>query len=1077
MAKILVVDDNATNRSLLTTLLESQGHQVFAAADGLEALALARERLPALIISDILMPTMDGYGLVRQLREDPQLAATHVVFYTAHYHEREARNLAEHLGVARILLKPCEPEEILRCTQQVLAGEPAVQQPPPAAEFDREHLRLMTDKLSEKADALQRVNSSLAALLDLNLHLASEHDPRRLLEEVCRGARELIGAQYAFLSVRDKNGGDAVLYMHSGIDASIVEPHGPVNIETGPLARITSALKPCRFRNDGGDPSALGLPAGYPPAHCLLAAPVVSLNSHHGWVWLVNKVGASSFDSQDERILGILAAQVGRIYENGSLYLQVQRHAESLLLEMAEHERAAAQLRDSEERFRQLAENIQDVFWISSPDHAEIIYVSPAYEAIWGRSRQSLYASPGDWQQAILPEDQARLQSALDETVGGTTRYVSEYRIRSSDGSVRWILDRGFPVLDSRGAPYRLVGVAKDVTEQKQAEAQIQRLNRVYAVLSGINSLIVRAATRTELFKEACRLAVEDGQFRMAWAGWVDERTAQIQTSAWAGDSPDLVESGLLQIHPGAAETLMSRAMQLQRAEICNDLAVADVMLVPRCKEMLSRGYRAMVVLPLLLAGKSSGCLVFVAGEAELFDPQEMRLLNELAGDVSFALDHIQKSERINYLAYYDALTGLANRTFFHERLSQHATAAARAKRNFALVILDIERLGLINDTLGRQAGDELLKQVAERFVNCVGDAADIGRIGPDHFAVVIAEAGAGPEVMRTVEDWLRRSLGSPFSLAGSEVSMSARAGIALFPDDGEDADVLLRNADAALKKAKAGSEQCLFYTQQLSERVSERLALETKLRKALEKEEFVLHYQPKVDVESRQLEGVEALLRWQSPDLGLVPPGRFIPLLEETGLIIEVGAWAMRQANLDRGRWLEQRLPAPRVAVNLSMVQLRKKDIVHSISNLLKLAGAEHGLDVEITESMIMDDAETSIGKLRAIRSLGVNIALDDFGTGYSSLAYLAKLPVQALKIDRSFIAAMLDDPAAMTLVQTMISLAHSLRMHVIAEGVESEEQAKILRLLRCDQMQGYLISKPVTFDEMTAKLTRTRT
>lgn len=1076
MAKVLIVDDNTTNRSLLVTLLGYQGHQAFEAADGAEGLALARQQRPALIISDILMPTMDGYEFVRQLRTDPQLAHSQVVFYTAHYHEREARNLAEHLGVARILLKPCEPQEILRVIEQVLAGEPPPQKPPVAAQFERDHLRLMTDKLSQKADDLQRVNSSLAALLDLNLHLASEHDPRVLLEEVLRGARELIGARYAFLNVRDKGDGDAVLYMHSGIDASLVEPHGPVHIETGPLAQILSAHKPCRFRNSGADPKALGLPAAYPPADCLLAAPVVSLSSHYGWVWLVNKVGASSFDSQDERILGILAAQVGRIYENGTLYLQVQRYAESLLLEMAERERAGAQLRDSEERFRQLAENIHDVFWISSPDHSEIIYVSPAYEAIWGRSRQSLYDSPADWTQAILPEDQQRLQSALDETMGGTSRYVSEYRIRRPDGSVRWILDRGFPVLDGHGATYRAVGVAKDVTEQKEAEAQIQKLNRVYAVLSGINSLIVRAASRTQLFNEACRLAVEHGRFRMAWAGWVDERTAQIRTFAWAGDSPDLVESGLLQADPGEGATLMSRALQLQRAEICNDLAAADAALVPRRNEMLGRGYRAMVVLPLLLAGKAAGCLVFVAGEAELFDPEEMRLLNELAGDVSFALDHIQKSERINYLAYYDALTGLANRTLFHERLSQHTTTAARAKGNFALVVIDLERLGMINDTFGRQAGDELLKQVAERLVACIGDAADMGRTGPDHFAVVIAEARAGAEVIRTVEDWLHRSLGSPFSIAGNEVSVSARAGIALFPDDGEDADILLRNADAALKKAKAGSERCLFYTYQLSERVSGRLALETKLRKALEREEFVLHYQPKVDVESRQVEGVEALLRWQSPDLGLVPPGRFIPLLEETGLIIEVGAWAMRQANLDRARWLEQRLPAPRIAVNLSMVQLRRKDIVQSISNLLRVAGAQPGLDIEITESMIMEDAEASIAKLRAIRSLGINIALDDFGTGYSSLAYLAKLPVQALKIDRSFINAMLDDPAAMTLVQTMISLAHSLRMHVVAEGVESEEQAKILRLLRCDQMQGYLISKPVPFEEMTAKLTRSR-
>jgi EAL domain-containing protein (putative c-di-GMP-specific phosphodiesterase class I) len=230
------------------------------------------------------------------------------------------------------------------------------------------------------------------------------------------------------------------------------------------------------------------------------------------------------------------------------------------------------------------------------------------------------------------------------------------------------------------------------------------------------------------------------------------------------------------------------------------------------------------------------------------------------------------------------------------------------------------------------------------------------------------------------------------------------------------------------------------------------------------------------VDVEARRLEGVEALIRWQHPELGLVAPMKFIPLLEETGMIIEVGTWALRQASLDRALWRERRLNAPRIAVNVSTVQLQRSDFVRTVANVLKLSGNDAGLDIEVTESLIMNDPDGNIAKLRAVRDLGVRIAIDDFGTGYSSLAYLTRLPAQLLKIDRSFIISMLDDPGAMTLVSTIISLAHSLKLQVVAEGVESEEQAKFLRLLRCDQMQGYLISKPLSCEDMTAYLARSR-
>jgi EAL domain-containing protein (putative c-di-GMP-specific phosphodiesterase class I) len=259
---------------------------------------------------------------------------------------------------------------------------------------------------------------------------------------------------------------------------------------------------------------------------------------------------------------------------------------------------------------------------------------------------------------------------------------------------------------------------------------------------------------------------------------------------------------------------------------------------------------------------------------------------------------------------------------------------------------------------------------------------------------------------------------------------------------------------------------------------------METRLRYALENQEFVLHYQPKFDVETRGVEGVEALIRWESPELGLLPPAKFIPLMEETGMIVDVGAWVMQQASIDRSSWLKQGLPAPRIAVNVSTVQLRRPNFVeivqcvvdgaHAAGNGARARGA--GIDIEVTESLLVEGAEVNMAKLRTIRDLGVGIAIDDFGTGYSSLGYLAKLPVECLKIDRSFTTSMLDDPSAMMLVSTMITLAHSLKLKVVAEGVESEEQAKFLRLLRCDQMQGYLMSKPLPYGEMTELLRRSK-
>lgn len=1077
MAKVLLVDDNDINRELLTEVLSSQGHEVLEASHGAQALAVLRAEQPALLISDVLMPSMDGYELVRQIRDDPALARIEVIFHTAHFQDDGARELARACGVTRWLLKPCTPEEILAAVGDALDSAPA---PAPAlavdADFDREHLRVLTDKLSHKVDELAVANQRLSALIELNVHLASEFDPASLLERVCRQARHLFAATYAVVCVRERTDGAPEYVSTAGIDAVVATQLPRPDVD---VARFRSAIShnvPLRQRDLGGDPVAAGLPAGYPPAHNSLMAPITSLARTHGWICLVDKVGAEAFTDEDERLLGTLAAQTGRIYENRNLVVELRRYAAQLQFESADRQRAIVNLGESEQRFRQLAENIRDVFFLTNADNTKVLYVSPAYEEISGRSCASLYAKPDSWLGAIHPEDKAGLIAGAQGRVASGSAHF-EYRIVRPDGSIRWIRARGFPIRDESGEVYRIAGLAEDITERRQAEDRIRRLNRVHAVLSGINALIVRVRTRDELFSGACRIAVEQGLLRFAWIGLLELGARELKPMASAGPDPrldgfdPLAHSDTLP----AGSSLVYAAARMRRTIVCNDTLAFDATRVDSAV-MRERGLRAAAAFPLASGRRVFGVLALYADERGFFDAEELHLLDELAGDIVFALEHIEKEERLHYLAYYDALTNLANRELFQERLAQAVSAAAHGHRRLAVVTLDIERFKFVNDTYGRAAGDDLLRLLALRLTECLGGTSELGRIAADQFAIIMTEAENDGEVLRQLQRWTSACFSAPFHLEKAELRVAARAGIALYPIDGSDGDALLANAEAALHKAKAGGDRHRFYTQQITERVAQKVALESLLRRALDDQEFVLHYQPVVSVATRRLVGLEALLRWQSPELGLVQPGHFMALLEETGLIVAVGAWTLQQAVRDRGEWARHHADVPRVSVNLSAIELSDPHFVESTRQALSADGSapggNAGIDFEVTESRVMENVLDHITQLEALRGFGANLAIDDFGTGYSSLAYLARLPVQTLKIDQSFVQTMLDEPSTMTLVQTMISLAHSLRLRVVAEGVETEDQARILRLLRCDEMQGFLISQAVPGPAVAALL-----
>ncbi len=677
----------------------------------------------------------------------------------------------------------------------------------------------------------------------------------------------------------------------------------------------------------------------------------------------------------------------------------------------------------------------------------------------------------------IVPPERLEEEATILERLRRGER-VSHFETvrRRKNGSLIDVSLTISPILDSHGNIIGASKIARDITERKRADLKIRHLNRVYAVLSSINSLIVRVGNRQELFRETCRIAVDSGNFRLAWLGIVEQSATRLTVVAWHGMDEDYISRiplGLLDSgSPGSG--LAGSAVATGKPVICNDIAQDERILLK--SESAERGIRSTAYLPLLTGETVVGVLALYSGETGFFDAAELRLLLELAGDIAFALDHIEKANRVDYLAFYDPLTGLANRALFVERLGQQMLAAQAAHEEIFLVLANVERFRTVNDSLGRQAGDALLKLLGERLSLVAGNSRS-ARLTGDAFAILLQDFGGRSGLEQTLGLMWGEIFGKPFHIAGADVNVSARAGIAVFPADSSDAERLLTCAEAALRRAKETGETYVFHAPEMAARSAERRTLETRLRRALEREEFVLHYQPKLELQSRHIAGVEGLLRWQSPDLGLVAPLRFIPMLEETGLILEVGAWVLAQAVRDHQRWVERGIAPPRVAVNVSPIQLRRRDFVDTVSAALAGAAVSPGIDLEITESLLMESVEESIRKLRELRELGISIAIDDFGTGYSSLSYLTRLPVQALKIDRSFILAMSEDPDTTTLVQTVISLAHSLNLRVIAEGVETIEQSKLLRLLRCDEIQGYLISRPLPFEEITAMLEGTAT
>ncbi len=734
----------------------------------------------------------------------------------------------------------------------------------------------------------------------------------------------------------------------------------------------------------------------------------------------------------------------------------------------AAQRRSELQLRDNERRLRDTVETSQDWIW-ELDAQGRFRFCSGAVSRILGYEPEELI---GKQFSSYLHEDERGAAARLLPTATQPQLTGAVARWRTTDGQVRWLESNAIVILDDARSIVGYRGADRDITARREQEARLERLTRTYRMLSSTSSAMLRLHDRGELMREVCRIAVQQGGYERAVISLIDPPTKVLRPRAGAGVDSELLQQFDRSLFDPQSERMLERTMRSGLRIICNDLR-AEGRSFPQGNLLVASGYRAFAALPLVIDGTPVGVLTLFSNLQDVFDRAELGLLLELTANVSFALKYLEKDEALQFLSYFDGLTGLAKRSIFCQRLAQLLkTDPMEVGR--AVIAFDVQKLSAINDSFGRYVGDRLLENIAARIKKAY-DSESAAYLGGGSFAVTFPHRDKGNDTGSISLNPTTRLFAEPLIVDGQELRPAVRAGIAFYPNDADSAESLVQNAEAALKAAREDNERYMLYGLVRQRPTTRSVALEARLAGALSREELLLHYQPKIDIVSGEITGLEALLRWQDAQEGLVPPSLFIPLLERSGAIAEVGDWVLAQSLSDMRRWQEAGLGKLRVAVNVSPLQLRRRDFVERMMAAITSCSIKPvSVDIEITESTVMQDIELSIRKLADLRQAGVGVAIDDFGTGYSSLRLLERLPVDTLKIDLSFIRAMSTSPNGATLVSTIVALAGAFGMRSIAEGVENVDQLKTLRHLRCDEAQGYLFSRPVPAHEVPAVLSR---
>lgn len=612
---------------------------------------------------------------------------------------------------------------------------------------------------------------------------------------------------------------------------------------------------------------------------------------------------------------------------------------------------------------------------------------------------------------------------------------------------------------------------------RRDSEREQENLNRMYVALSATNEAIMRGQTRDELLGRVCDAAVLGGKFTSTTIALAQPGSEFLEIVASRGRNADRVLTTRFSTsaaHP-QGRGLTGTAFRTRQPCIAHDFLGHDG--TRHWHKLASGGgTKSGAAFPLLKGDTVVGVILFLSAEHDIFTQPMVDLLARLAENISFALANFERVEekrraerQISFLARHDPLTGLPNRATFNHLIEAAVKEARASCSELAVLFVDLDRFKVVNDSLGHAAGDRLLKEVGRRLRACTRPGDVVARLGGDEF-VVLLKASAGDGSIAKAAGRILRAMARPVSLHGHECQVMTSIGIARFPADGLDGDELIKNADLAMYAAKQeGKNNFRFFTHQAALHSVERLSLEADLRRAVEQNQLRLHYQPKCGTMNGRLSGVEALLRWHHPTLGEQPPMKFIPLAEESGMIIPIGRWVLKTACEQNMAWQEMGFPPMSMAVNLSPRQFLDPDLLKDLDVALRLAGMRPELlQIEITESMMMQNVERAVALFEAIRSRGVRLAIDDFGTGYSSMSLMKRFPIDTIKIDRSFVRDVAVSAQDRAIATAIISMGHALGLTVVAEGVETIEQDRFLRERHCDELQGYLFSKPLPPEEM---------
>ncbi len=707
-------------------------------------------------------------------------------------------------------------------------------------------------------------------------------------------------------------------------------------------------------------------------------------------------------------------------------------------------------LRASEQMYREMVENAGDLIYATDLQ-GNFTSINAAARRISGYSRTE--ALKMNIAQLVASDHLVIARQMIQRALRGEPSATYDLDIVAKDGR-RVTLEISHQLLLEDGIPRGTHAIARDITARRRQEMlERDRLKALEMIATGkpLEQILTQLVYMVE--RQYPDLIAAVSLLR-------DER---LYIGAAPG-LPEAVRQGLHGARIGPTAGSCGAAAYWGEAVFAGDIAT-DPLWDEHRNLALAHQLAACWSTPILAGnGETLGTFALYRREPSRPDKAQVALLQTTSGTAAIAIEQRQLADQLAHQAHHDALTGLPNRVLYQERLRQEIARARRSGTMLALLYLDLDRFKLINDTLGHSSGDELLRQVALRLKSCLRETDTLARISGDEFTVTAAGL-KNPQDASLVAKTILKALRDPFQVENHELHVTASVGISLYPQDAIEAETLQRNADSAMYRAKhRGKNRFEYFLAEMSASRRQRLELETCLRRALERDEFVLHYQPQFDLQSGKLVGQEALLRWTHPKLGSIAPEQFIPIAEESGLIVPIGTWVLQQACRQTSTWQRSGYPLEGMAVNVSAVQFSRPDFVRTIDEVLKHSGLEpRFLELELTESVIIRDIRESAAKMEQLRALGCQISVDDFGAGYSSLSYLQRLPIDILKLDRSFVEEVKTGRgASSSLVQGIVTMAHGLGIRVTAEGVETQRQLDLVHHSGCDKVQGFLLGRP---------------